>query len=88
MDLPEEIEPPYAVKIIQSTSVFEMTFDSHKLQKKWHEVLTNVMTGWDAQAKDVSAQLQYYGDSKGKIMIQHLLPVAAQLQTQSPDQLN
>ena len=80
LDLPEEIEPPYAIKIIQSTSIFEMTFDSHKLQKKWHEILTNVITGWDALAKDVSSQLQYYGDSKNmKVMIQHLLPVAAQL---------
>ena len=57
MDLPEEIEPPYAVKIIQATSVLEMTFDSHKLQKKWHEVLTTVMAGWEMLAKEVNAQL-------------------------------
>ena len=57
LDLPEEIEPPYAVKIIQSTSIFEITFDSHKLQKKWHEILTGVMAGWDALAKEVNAQL-------------------------------
>ena len=43
------------VKVIQSTSVLEMTLDSHKLQKKWHEVIAKVIEGWEVAAKEVNA---------------------------------